>query len=184
MAEEWGVIAVRRVGLTVALGALLGMLGGAATASPALADRRGDGWSIGPAEPFTVPALYCGFEFRVTTVVNEEFTKLLKTADGSMTFLFTGAVTASFTNLQTGKTITETMNGPGEATIGSDGSITEVHTGLNGLFFLTPANAQRFGLPTVSVTAGNLTFSIAADGTITSLSLDGHVLVDVCAALT
>jgi hypothetical protein len=59
-----------------------------------------------------------------------------------------------------------------------------VHTGLNGLFFLTPANAQRFGLPTVSVTAGKLAFSVAADGIITSLSLDGHVAVDVCAALS
>ena len=170
--------------MIVALGALLGMLAGAATASPALADRRGDGWSIGPAEPFTVPALYCGFEVLVTTVVNEEFTKLLKTADGSMTFLFTGAVTASFTNLQTGKTITETMNGPGEATIGSDGSITEVHTGRNGPFFLAPADAQRFGLPTVSVTASALRFSVDANGAITSLTLHGRVAVDVCAALS
>ena len=175
---------MRRVGLIVALGALLGMLGGAATASPALADRRGDGWSIGPAEPFTVPALYCGFEFRVTTVVNEEFTKILKTADGSMTFLFTGAITTSLTNLQTGKTITEKMNGPGKFFGNPDGSFTEVHTGLNGLFFLTPANAQRFGLPAVSVTAGALRFSVDPDGNLTSLSLDGHVLVDVCAALT
>jgi hypothetical protein len=184
VAEGWGVIAVRRAGLIVALGALLGMLCGVVTASQALADRRGDGWSISPVPPMTVPALYCGFEFLVTTVVNEEYTKILKTADGTMTFLFTGAITTSLTNLQTGKTITEKMNGPGKATIGSDGFITEVHTGLNGLFFLTPANAQRFGLPTVSVTAGKLAFSVAADGTITSLSLDGHVAVDVCAALS
>ena len=175
---------MRRIAVIVALGALLGMSAGVVTASPALADRRGDGWSIGPAEPFTVPALYCGFEVLVTTVVNEEFTKLLKTADGSMTFLFTGAVTASFTNLQTGKTITEKMNGPGKFFGNPDGSFTEVHTGLNGLFFLTPANAQRFGLPTVSVTAGALRFSVDPDGNLTSLSLDGHVLVDVCAALT
>ena len=175
---------MRRVGLIVALGALLGMLAGAATASPALADRRGDGWSIGPAEPFTVPALYCGFEFRVTTVVNEEFTKILKTADGSMTFLFTGAITTSFTNLQTGKTITVPENGPGKATIHADGSITEVHTGRNGPFILAPADATRFGLPTVSVIAGKLAFSVTAPPrVITSLSLHGHVLVDVCAAL-
>jgi hypothetical protein len=36
----------------------------------------------------------------------------------------------------------------------------------------------------VSVTAGNLTFSGAANGTLTSVSLNGHVLVDVCAALS
>jgi hypothetical protein len=173
----------RRLGVIVALGALLCVLGGVVTASPALAGR-GHKWQLGSAEPFTVPALFCGFKVRVTFPVNKEFTKILKTADGSMTFLFTGAVTASFTNLQTGKTITENMNGPGKATIGSDGSITEVHTGRNGPFFLTPADAKRFGLPTVSVTAGRLAFSVAADGTITSLSLNGHVLVDVCAALS
>ena len=138
----------------------------------------------GSAPPFTLPASFCGFKLRVAFPVNKEFTKVLKTADGSMTFLFTGAVTVSFTNLQTGKTITEKMNGPGEATINSDGSITEVHTGLNGPFFLTPADAQRFGLPTVSVTAGRLAFSVNAAGSTTSVSLHGHVLVDVCAALS
>src|SRR5262245_38103763 len=47
-----GVIAMRRFGLIVALGALLGMLGGAATAAPALAvGGRGGGWvfqAVGP----------------------------------------------------------------------------------------------------------------------------------------
>jgi len=36
----------------------------------------------------------------------------------------------------------------------------------------------------VAVTAGQQTASIAADGTMTSLTLHGHVLVDVCAALS
>ena len=129
-------------------------------------------------------ALFCGFQVLVTPRVNKEYTEILKAADGSMTFLFTGAITASFTNLQTGKTITEKMNGPGKFTGNPDGSFSEVHTGLNGPFFLTPADAQRFGLPAVSVTAGALRFSVDPDGNLTSLSLDGHVLVDVCAALT
>jgi len=43
---------------------------------------------------------------------------------------------------------------------------------------------MRFGLPTVSVTAGKLTFSISANHVLTSLSLRGHVLVNVCAALS
>jgi hypothetical protein len=94
--------------------------------------------------------------------VNHEYTKILQNADGSTTFLFTGAVTASYTNLQTGKTITVPENGPGKATIHADGSITEVHTGRNGPFILTPADAKRFGLPTVSVTAGKLAFSATA----------------------
>jgi hypothetical protein len=109
-----------------------------------------------------VPASFCGFKLRVTFPANKEYTKILKTADGSKTFLFTGAVTASFTNLQTGQTITEKMNGPGKATIHADGSITEVHTGRNGPFILAPADAKRFGLPPVSVTAGKLAFSVSA----------------------
>ena len=179
-----GVITVRRrLGVIAALGALLCMLGGVVTASPALAGR-GPKWQPPSGPPFTLPALYCGFKLRVAFPVNKEYTKILKTADGSKTFLFTGAITASFTNLQTGKTITETMNGPGKATIHPDGSITEVHTGRNGPFILTPADAKRVGLPTVSVTAGKLAFSVAANHVITSLSLHGHVLVNVCAALS
>jgi hypothetical protein len=41
-------------------------------------------------------------------------------------------------------------------------------------------NRPRWG----GVTAGKLTFSISANGVMTSLSLNGHVLVDVCAALS
>jgi hypothetical protein len=74
-------------------------------------------------------------------------------------------------------------NGPGKATIGAGGSITEVHSGRNGPFILSPADASRFGLPAVSVTAGKLAFSATANHVITSLSLHGHVLVNVCAAL-
>ena len=59
-----------------------------------------------------------------------------------------------------------------------------MHTGRNGPFILSPADAKRFGLPAVSVTAGKLAFSVAANRVITSLSLHGHVLVNVCAALT
>jgi hypothetical protein len=179
------VIAMRRLGVIVALGALLGILSGVLTASPALAGR-GPKWQPptpgGP--PFTLPALFCGFKLRVAFPVNKEYTKVLKAADGTKTFLFTGAVTAAYTNLQTGKTITVPQTGPGKATIHPDGSITEVHTGRSGPFVLTPAHAKQFGLPTVSVTVGRLAFSVNAAGSTTSVSLHGHVLVDVCAALS
>src|SRR5215470_12155150 len=153
------VIAMRRLGVIVALGALLGMLGGVVTASPALAGR-GPKWQPPGGPPFTLPALFCGFRVRVAFPVNHEYTKVLHHADGSTTFLFTGAVTASYTNLSTGKTITVPQTGPGKATIYADGSITEVHTGRSGPFVLTPAHAKQFGLPTVSVTVGRLAFSV------------------------
>ena len=169
--------------MIVALGALLGMFGGVVTASPALADGRGDGWQLVPAEPFTLPATFCGFELQVTTPVDKEFMKILKVADGSMTFLITGSLRVSFTNLETGKTITENVSGPAKFTVHPDGSVTFLGRGRGFLVF-APADAQRFGLPPVSVLAGAVTESIAPDGSVTSVSLQGHVLLDVCAALS
>jgi DNA-binding beta-propeller fold protein YncE len=166
----------------VALTALLGMFAGVLTASPALAGR-GHKWQIVPAAPFTVPANRCGFKVLVTTVANKVFGKLLKAADGSMITLSTGTLKSSYTNLSTGKTVTENTSGPGKVTVNPDGSAVVATKGHSGIF-LTPAQAKRFGLPTVSVIAGGLTASFAANGSFTSLTLHGHVLVDVCAALS
>jgi hypothetical protein len=176
---------MRRLGVIVALGALLAMFGGVMTASPALA--RGPKWQFQPKTPRTLPAELCGFEVRVTYPVNREFTKILKASDGSMITLSTGSVTESLTNLETGKTITENVSGPSKTIIFPDGSFTAVEHGRNELI-LTPAWAAQFGLPTVSVTVGNRSVSgtFAPDGTvttITSLSLHGHA-IDMCAALS
>jgi hypothetical protein len=174
---------MRRFGVIVALGAMLGMFGGVLTASPALAGR-GHKWQLVQASPFTVPKSSCGFAIRVTFPLNKEYIKLLKASDGSQILLDTGALKVTFTNLGTGKAIAENVSGPAKITIHADGSVTLAGKGHGGPVLLTPADAQRFGLPVVSVVAGALTQTIAADGTITSLSLNGHVLVDVCAALS
>ena len=173
---------MRRFGVIVALGALLGLLGGVVTAAPALAGR-GHKWELMEAPSFTLPASFCGFRVRVTAPLNKVFFKVLKASDGSMTFLFTGSFQDSYRNLQTGKAITENVPGQAKATIHPDGSLTVRGHGHNELF-LAPADAQRFGLPTVSVVVGAFTELIAANGGITSLSLQGHVLVDMCAALS
>ena len=173
---------MRRLGVIVALGALLGMFAGALTASPALAGR-GHKWQLAQAKPFTVPRSFCGFKIRVTFPVSKEYSKLLKASDGSMTMLVSGSLRVTYTNLTTGKAVTENESGPGKVTTHADGSASTAAKGHNGLF-LTPADAKRFGFPTVSVTAGAQTSTIAADGSLTSLSLRGHVLVDVCAALS
>jgi hypothetical protein len=55
--------------------------------------------------------------------------------------------------------------------------------GLSAIF-PDPADAARFDVPPIAVTAGLLTTSFDANGNITSLSLNGHVRVDVCAALS
>jgi hypothetical protein len=168
--------------MLVALGAMLGLFAGVLTAAPALAGR-GDGWELLQGEPFTVPASFCGFKIHVTFPVAKEYAKLLKASDGSMITLVTGSLRFTFTNLSTGKAITENVSGPGKVITNADGSATVTAKGRNGEF-LTPAQAKQFGLPIVSVTAGALTTTVAADGTETSVTLNGHVLVDVCAALS
>ena len=129
------------------------------------------------------PAQYCGFPVLVTPVVNGEYTKVLKAADGFTTYLFTGPFSASLTNVQTGKTITENASGPGKVTAFPDGSATVDVKGLNA-FRLPPAIAAAFGLPQLFVSAGPLTLTFDSNGNLTSVSLTGHVKVDVCAALS
>ena len=172
---------MRRLGVIMALGALLGLLAGVVTATPALAGRR-HGWELVQAKPFTVPASVGGFKIGVTFPVAKEYAKLLKASDGSVITLVTGSLRATYTNLSTGKAITENVSGPGKIIAHADGSATITAKGHNENF-LTAAQAQRFGLPPVSVTAGALTTTLAADGTETSVTLKGHVLVNVCAAL-
>src|SRR5215469_5491413 len=175
---------MRRAGVIVALGALLGMLGGAVTTSPALADGRGDGWQFLSLPPtFTVNPIFCGFEIQGTTLVNTGFVKALKSADGSMAFLTTGTDKVSLTNPANGKTIAANISGPFKTIDFPDGSVTFVTTGHQ-FNLLAPADAARFGLPGFFVSAGGLAQTVAADGTITSLSMDGNVLVDLCAALS
>ena len=116
---------MRRVGVIVALGALLGLFGGVVTASPALADGRGGGWQVVPVPPtVTVDPVFCGFEIQATLLVGKEFVKALKTADGSMALLVTGTLKASLTNPANGKTITANLSGPAKEIFFPDGSAT------------------------------------------------------------
>jgi hypothetical protein len=80
------------------------------------------------------------FDVGLDAPVNKGFFKLLKAADGSEIFLITGALRVSFTNLQTGKTITENVSGPEHITANPDGSATVVSRG-RGFTALTPEDA-------------------------------------------
>ena len=172
---------MRRPAVIVTLGAVLGMVGGLLTAGPALA--RGPQWELLPAEPFTLPADFCGFPIGFSWPQRNEYGKILKAADGSMIFLITGVDKITATNLNTGKSITSNLSGPAKVTTFADGSGTFEGTGLQGFVF-SPADAQRFGVPTVGATAGLHTESFDADGNVTSFSLQGRVVVDTCAALS
>ncbi len=169
--------------MIVALGALLSMFGGAVTAAPALAvGGRGDGWQFVDFGPgFTTTN--CGFLIQATQDVDNVFMKALKAPDGSMIFLFTGAAKITFTNPANGKSISENTSGPGTITVNPDGSATFVSMGPTPID-LTPEDAARLGLPAVFVFAGRGTATVDAAGNIVSASMDGTILVNVCAALS
>jgi hypothetical protein len=76
---------MRRLAIVVALGAFLGMFGGTLTAGPALA--RGPQWELLSAEPFTLPADFCGFEIGLSFPDYREYSKILKASDGTMIIL-------------------------------------------------------------------------------------------------
>jgi hypothetical protein len=175
---------MRRLGVIVALGALLSMLGGTVTASPALAGGRGDGWQLFPFEPGAVTG-FCPFGVFFDFPVSNAFQKVLKSPPGGSTILLlNGSLRISFTNVDTGKTITENASGSGKAIVHPDGSLSIRQTGHLGLITLQAADAERFGLPPLGVIGGVLHEEIAPDGTFTSVSMQGHLLVDICAALS
>lgn len=120
---------------------------------------------------------------RVTFPADKEYGKLVRAADGSLISLFTGSFKVSFTNLSTGKTVNLNATSTIKQTTTSSSLI--LSKGGHVVVLLTPVNARRFGLPTVSLTAGRLTTDLStATGYIASLSLNGHVQVNVCAALS
>jgi len=89
----------------------------------------------------------------------------------------------TFTNLSTGKTINANTSGPAKKTESADGSLVFASEGLTAIA-LEPPDAKRFGLPTLFVSAGSVTLSFTAEGDTTSVSLHGHALINVCAALS
>jgi hypothetical protein len=64
-----------------------------------------------------------------------------------------------------------------------DGTATFVSTGPMPID-LMPADAARLGLPAVFVFTGRGTALLDAFGNIISASMDGHILVNLCTALS
>jgi hypothetical protein len=176
---------MRRFGVIVALGALLGMVGGAAAATPALAvGGRGDGWQFIDELNQTFNIDSCGFLIVLKFDVNNAFGKGFTAPDGSMILLFNGSLKGTWTNPANGKSISVNAPGPTKVTVSPDGmTITLADTGPTAVI-LTPADAAVVGVPPVSVFAGRITATLDADGNIISGSSVGHVLVNFCTALS
>jgi hypothetical protein len=167
----------------VALGALLGMFGGAASAAPAFAGGRGDGWEFFPFGSGTVDG-FCPFPVFFGVPSQNVFQKVLTSPPGTTILLLNGSLRLSFTNENTGKTITENVTGSGKAIVNPDDSLSIRQEGHLGLITLDSADAARFNLPPLAVIGGVLFEEVAPDFTYTSVTMQGHILVDICAALS
>jgi hypothetical protein len=167
------------------------MLAGAATASPALAGGRGDGWVFNPPGSGTLPAAAPGNPFGFCPFVvdwaqqgkDKSFSKTYTTPDGATVTVKNGDVDTTFTNPENGKTLTTRDSGITTQTSYPDGAFTAVQNGAAWTGFIAFLDPGSFGLPILSQDAGKLTVSFDANGNF-SASLQGHVLVDICAALS
>ena len=172
---------MRRIGVIVALGALLSMFGGVVTATPALAGGRGDGWQFLDFFP-GFDSTNCGFLVHATQDVDKVFVKELKTTNGSTILLFTGAAKITFANPANGKSVSVNASGPAKVTINADGSSSFRATGREPND-LSPADQQRFGLPGMFASAGPVTGTADANDNLTSFNVN-HILVNICTALS
>lgn len=178
---------MRRMRLIVVPGMVLGMLVAGVTASPASASEVDNGRAVVPVGPSSTSA--CGFPINVTPVTNNEHSKILSASGQSVVTLVAGPLKVSFTNPETGKTITEDISGSARETrtefdtSGLAHLVTTVATGRT-LLIINPGPGGTFGFPAVSVTAGALTTVWAAHEGLDSVTLHGSIAVNVCAALS
>jgi hypothetical protein len=128
---------------------------------------------------------YCPFDVEIVYVSNQQ------PRPGPDGTIFTGKATATVTNLDTKKTLTYNVSGPGKTTNNPDGTFSLVAGGPN-LLWTTVANSYP-GVPQIAYSTGRVQFTLtppAAPGSppedsfgkTTSYSLNG-ARTDVCAAL-
>ena len=133
--------------------------------------------------PFTVPAAVCGFPINVGFPVNNEYQTITTLADHSTVQVITGSLTATFTNVDTQKTVGANISGPGTITTSPDGSTS--HWDVRGLFNFDYSNAIDFGFPSnFFITSGQWSF----DYNNTTLAMSNPsrhptVVADICAEL-
>jgi hypothetical protein len=134
------------------------------------------------ADPFDVPAEWCGYPIHVDIPVNREYAKPSAQPDGTQILHVTGALVWTLTNTVNQKSVTVNVSGPGTITYSPDGQ--HVSVDLTGRTILLAPNLTDFGLPNGVVLSGPVHFTqTAGDFAFSSLSGDPHVALDVCAAL-
>ena len=141
-------------------------------AAPAL----GDPPIVPPPNPdASYPAdQVCPFPLQVTTNVDNSLLHIQRNGD----VIVTGKLIKTATNLQTGKSLTLTVNGPLRVVFNDDSTLTLISHGRD-LLTLFPEDA---GGPGLFVFTGRVVIEADANGVATSVS-NVPRLTDVCAAL-
>jgi hypothetical protein len=173
------VVIVRRLAVILSISAFFVVL------TTSSASARGPKWVFLPAGPSTLPAASCGFPVALDFPRNEEFAKATPRPDGSTDILFTGSFHVSATNTDTGKAVAVNASGPGHIHVNPDGSASFLFLGHTLIFFFSASDAASFGAPSaLFLWAGQVHSALDADGNLTTETFRGHMLLDICAALS
>jgi hypothetical protein len=110
------------------------------------------------------------FELMANFPANQEYALIFTYADGSTRVIITGRLVVTWTNMSDpSKTFTANVSGPAVQTFNADGSVVLMMTGLSS--------------DGTNVFAGRILITIDPDG-VATFSSTGHLLADVCIALT
>jgi hypothetical protein len=118
---------------------------------------------------------FCAFPLHVEVVMSKEYAITFPADEnGDVRQIITGMLIGSFTNADTGESIVLQASGPGHIVFHADGSTT----------FIFGGRSIPFQPGQMLLTAGQIVQIFAPDGSSTLGPLSGHVLLDICAALT
>jgi hypothetical protein len=152
----------------VALACLVGS--GVALAGPG-------GWSPWvkvPSDAIDLDASMCGFAIHVGTVLDQQYSRNMKLANGTEIVQNKGLFVESLTNTDTNKTIIQYELGPQTTTTYPDGSIRGESWGHHGFFFYPP-DQQSVNEPGVAYVTGHVVVTIApGNGVVTSFTFTGR----------
>jgi hypothetical protein len=131
-----------------------------------------------PAGPLTLDASICGFPVDVTFPTNKEFSTTF--ANGKQ--IITGALTATLTNDQSGRSTTVNISGPGSFVPNGDGTTTFTLSGRS-LIFLLPNQVGQGTPGRLILTSGPVVFQVDQNGNLTSYQIASASVQDMCPVL-
>jgi hypothetical protein len=129
---------------------------------------------------------YCDFPVKIVQAAIKLPVQTPGPVEGSTVYTFTGFGSATVTNMNTNKTLTFNISGPGSVTVFNDNSFKIDAHGPN-LLYTTVANSYQpkpgeSEVPQLAYTTGHVKVSVAGDGTTTTYTLNGKS-TDVCPLL-